>query len=63
MSMNEIISSRMWFYFRISWKTYFTFILGSLNTLVVTYYLAIQKVLADIDHLIIDGWIDKLKGI
>ena len=42
--MNPKIFSRMWFYFRTGWGTYFAFILGALNTLVVTYYLAIEKV-------------------
>ncbi len=35
---------RSWFYFRTGWATYFAFIFSAINTLVVTYYLAIEKV-------------------
>ena len=41
--MNKIFF-RSWFYFRTGWSTYFAFILGAVNTLTVTYYLAIEKV-------------------
>lgn len=34
---------RVWFYFRMGWSTYFAFIFSAINTLVVTYYLAIDK--------------------
>ena len=34
---------RGWFYFRIGWSTYFAFILAAINTLTVTYYLAIEN--------------------
>lgn len=34
---------RTWFYFRTGWAVYFTFILSAVNTLTVTYYLAIEK--------------------
>ena len=34
---------RGWFYFRQGWSNYFTFVLGAVNTLTVTYYLAIEK--------------------
>jgi hypothetical protein len=34
---------RAWFYFRMGWSLYFAFILAAINTLVVTYYLAIDK--------------------
>jgi hypothetical protein len=34
---------RAWYYFRIGWSTYFAFVLAAINTLVVTYYLAIEK--------------------
>jgi len=34
---------RAWFYFRMGWSTYFAFILAALNTLTVTYYLAIDN--------------------
>ena len=34
---------RGWYYFRMGWSTYFAFIFAAINTLTVTYYLAIQK--------------------
>ena len=34
---------RAWFYFRQGWSTYFAFIFAAINTLIVTYYLAIEK--------------------
>jgi len=34
---------RAWYYFRQGWSTYFAFILAAVNTMVVTYYLAIEK--------------------
>ena len=34
---------RGWFYFRIGWSTYFAFIIAAINTLTVTYYLAIEN--------------------
>jgi hypothetical protein len=33
----------MWFYFRIGYSTYLTFLLGAVNTLVVVWYLALQN--------------------
>ena len=42
--MNRKIFFRFWYYFRQGWATYFAFIFSALNTLVVTYYLAIEKV-------------------
>ena len=45
--MNEFKKSlpfRMWFYFRQGWLTYFAFIFAAVNTMVVTYYLAIEKI-------------------
>lgn len=36
--------ARVWYYFRIGYATYLTFILGALNTLVVVWYLAIREV-------------------
>ena len=41
---------RAWFYFRQGWSSYFAFILATVNTLVITYYLAIENssVLKDI---------------
>ena len=35
---------RSWFYFRMGWTTYFAFIMAAINTLVVTYYLAIERI-------------------
>ena len=34
---------RFWFYFRAGWSSYFAFIFAAINTLVVTYYLAIER--------------------
>jgi len=42
--MNKKIFSRMWFYFRTGWGTYFAFLFSGINTLVVTYYLAIEEI-------------------
>jgi len=36
-------ATRLWFYFRIGYATYLTFILGALSTLVVVWYLAIRE--------------------
>jgi hypothetical protein len=36
--------ARMWYYFRIGYGTYLTFLLGAINTLVVVWYLAIAQV-------------------
>ena len=35
---------RAWYYFRNGWSIYFAFVFGAVNTLVVTYYLAIERV-------------------
>ena len=35
---------RSWYYFRMGWSTYFAFIFAAINTLTVTYFLAIEKV-------------------
>jgi hypothetical protein len=35
--------ARLWFYFRMGYATYLTFLLGVANTLVVLYYLLIQN--------------------
>ena len=42
--MKSKIALRFWFYFRTGWMTYFAFIFSAVNTLVVTYYLAIERV-------------------
>ena len=34
---------RSWYYFRTDWSTYFAFILAAINTLTVTYFLAIEN--------------------
>jgi len=34
---------RGWFYFRMGWSTYFAFIFAAINTLTVTYFLAIEN--------------------
>ncbi|MDE1843595.1 MAG: hypothetical protein KGH95_08105 [Thaumarchaeota archaeon] len=34
---------RAWFYFRQGWALYFAFIVSAINTMVTTYYLAIEK--------------------
>jgi hypothetical protein len=38
------IGFRGWYYFRMGWATYFAFILAAINTLTVTYYLAIENI-------------------
>ncbi|KAF6245812.1 hypothetical protein [Nitrosopumilus sp. b2] len=35
---------RSWYYFRIGWSTYFAFIFAAINTITVTYYLAIENI-------------------
>ena len=42
--MGKNIGFRSWFYFRTGWSMYFAFILSAVNTLTVTYYLAVEKV-------------------
>ena len=41
--MKQNILFRSWFYFRTGWQTYFAFILAAINTLTVTYFLAIDN--------------------
>ena len=41
--MKQNIGFRAWFYFRQGWATYFAFIFAAINTLTVTYYLAIEN--------------------
>ena len=43
MTVARNVGFRGWFYFRMGWSTYFAFILAALNTLTVTYYLAIDN--------------------
>ena len=42
--MRENSLFRAWFYFRNGWSMYFAFIFAAINTLTVTYYLAIERV-------------------
>ena len=41
--MDKKTGFRSWFYFRIGWNTYFAFVLAAINTLTLTYYLAIDN--------------------
>ena len=41
--MDKKTGFRSWFYFRIGWNTYFAFVLAAINTLTITYYLAIEN--------------------
>ena len=44
MCMTENSLFRLWFYFRNGWSMYFAFIFAAINTLTVTYFLAIERV-------------------
>ena len=41
--MKEKVPFRAWYYFRQGWSVYFAFIFAAINTLTVTYYLAIEN--------------------
>ena len=41
--MKKRLPFRDWVYFRTGWSVYFAFIFAAVNTLVVTYYLAIEQ--------------------
>ena len=41
--MKTSLAFRSWFYFRMGWSTYFVFLLGAVNTLTITYFLAIDN--------------------
>ena len=41
--MKSNVGFRGWFYFRMGWSTYFVFLLAAINTLTVTYFLAIDN--------------------
>jgi len=41
---SQRIIFRVWYYFRNGWATYFAFLLAAINSLTVTYYLAIEEV-------------------
>jgi len=40
---HDSLGFRAWYYFRMGWSTYFAFIFAAINTLVVTYFLAIEN--------------------
>lgn len=42
-NMGQNVGFRGWFYFRNGWSVYFAFIFAAINTLTVTYYLAIER--------------------
>lgn len=42
--MNTGLLFRFWYYFRQGWANYVTFTFAGVNTLTVTYYLAIEKI-------------------
>ena len=41
--MTKSTAFRGWYYFRMGWSTYFAFIFAAVNTLTVTYFLAIDN--------------------
>jgi len=41
--MKKNTGFRFWFYFRSGWSSYFAFVFAAINTLTVTYYLAIER--------------------
>ena len=41
--MRKNLGFRSWFYFRMGWSTYFAFVFAAVNTLTVTYFLAIEN--------------------
>ena len=41
--MAKNLGFRSWYYFRTGWSTYFAFIFAAVNTLTVTYFLAIEN--------------------
>ena len=41
--MRANLGFRAWFYFRMGWGTYFAFIFAAINTLTITYFLAIEN--------------------
>ena len=41
--MKKNTGFRFWFYFRSGWSSYFAFVFAAVNTLTVTYYLAIER--------------------
>jgi hypothetical protein len=43
LGVKQAVPFRSWFYFRMGWSTYFAFIFAAINTLTVTYFLAIER--------------------
>ena len=43
-STKQNLVYRGWFYFRQGWGIYFAFIIAAVNTMITTYYLAIEKI-------------------
>ena len=43
MFMKNNLPFRLWYYFRLGWGSYFAFIFAAINTLTVTYFLAIEN--------------------
>jgi len=43
-TLKKRLPFRIWYYFRNGWGLYFAFIFAAVNTLTVTYYLAIEKI-------------------
>jgi hypothetical protein len=41
--MKKTLPFRLWLYFRQGWTTYFAFVFAAINTLTVTYFLAIDN--------------------
>ena len=41
--MAKNLGFRSWVYFRMGWSSYFAFLFAAVNTLTVTYYLAIER--------------------
>jgi len=41
--MRQNVGFRGWFYFRQGWSNYLTFFMGAINTLTITYFLAIER--------------------
>ena len=41
--MEKNLGFRGWFYFRQGWSNYLTFFMGAINTLTITYFLAIER--------------------
>lgn len=42
--MRKNLGYRAWFFFRTGWSLYFALVFSAINTLIVTYYLAIENI-------------------